>query len=134
MAGFGDYKHFQAVNSDKTTDFVIGSGGTGTIVPKSAKHRVYLQKITYSITTHAAGKYLQANDGTITTAKIIDQTAAAGVPDEVTVDFGPKGRAMTLGATVTISSEASGPAADVHVECYEKLDATVSYLAGSALQ
>lgn len=134
MAGAGDYTHYTQHYNDKTADLSVGSGETKTIVPKSASHQLFVQRITVSITTHANAKFVSAGDGTLMIGKLTDKTAAAGVPDVVVFDFGPKGRAMTVGATLSIISEASGPVADVHVECYEKLGAVISYLAGASLQ
>lgn len=129
-----DYKRYKDLYSDKSTDIALAAGGTGTIVPKSAKHRVYIQKVEGAITTHANAKTITISDGTLTVTLVNDLTKAAGVSDEFRQDWGPKGFAFTLGATVTIASEASGPVADVHVEAYEKLDATLAYDAGAALQ
>ena len=130
----GDYTSYKHTYSDKTTDIALAAGGTGTIVPKSAKHRVYVQKVEGSITTHANAKYIRITDGTLIVTLVNDLTKAAGVPDEFRQDWGPKGFAFTLGATVTIESESSGPVADVHVEAYEKLDADLNYLAGATSQ
>lgn len=130
----GDYTSYKHRYSDKTTDIALSSGGTGTIVPKSSKHRVYVQRVEGSITTHANAKTITISDGTLSVTLVNDLTKAAGVPDEFRQDWGPKGFAFTLGATVTIASESSGPVADVHVEAYEKLDATLSYLAGASAQ
>ncbi len=134
MAGVGDYRHFQVTNSNKTVDGSLSAGGTVTVVPKSAKHRLYIQKVVLSITTHANAKTITLGDGTLTIGVHNDFTAAIGVLDEKEFDFGPAGRALTIGATFTVTSASSGPVADVHIECYEKLDATVAYDAGSALQ
>jgi hypothetical protein len=134
MPSFGDYVGYQNLYSNKTTDGALTSGGTVTVVPKSAKHTLYIQKITVNILTHANAKTIIGGDGTITISTINDLTAAAGVPDQVIHDFGPKGRALTVGATFTLTSAASGPVADVHIECYEKLTTPVSYLAGASLQ
>jgi hypothetical protein len=125
MPAGGDYKFYQNHYSDKTTDGALTSGGTVTVAPKSANHQLFVQKILVNINTHANAKTITVGDGTLTIATINDLTAAAGVPDSVLFDFGPKGRAMTLGATVTVTSQASGPVADVHIECYEKLGATI---------
>lgn len=134
MPSGGDYLFYQSHYSNKSTDGALASAGTVTLVPKSTGHQLFIQKIQYGIITHAAGKKITASDGTITLPSIVDQTAGAGVPDVVLLDFGPKGRALTVGATLTITSEASGPVADVHIEAYEKLGSAVSYLAGADKQ
>ena len=130
----GDYFHYQAQNRNMTVDGSLSAGGTVTVVPKNANHRLYIQKVQVAINTHANAKTITLGDGTLTIGTINDLTAAAGVPDVVLFDFGPKGRALTLGATFTITSASSGPVADVHIECYEKLDATISHAAGASSQ
>ena len=130
----GDYFHYQAQNRNMTVDGSLSAGGTVTVVPKNANHRLYIQKVQVAINTHANAKTITLGDGTLTIGTINDLTAAAGVPDVVLFDFGPKGRALTLGATFTITSASSGPVADVHIECYEKLDATISHVAGASSQ
>ena len=134
MPAGGDYQFYQNHYSSKTTDGALTAGGTVTVVPKSSNHQLFIQKILININTHANAKTIVVGDGTITLATVNDLTAAVGVPDSVIFDFGPKGRAMTLGATVTVTSAASGPVADVHIEAYEKLGATIGYLAGPTLQ
>jgi hypothetical protein len=134
MPSGGDYLFYQRHYSNKTTDGALSSGGTFTIVPKTSSHQLFIQKVTIAIGTHAAGKTIIMSDGTLSITLLLDQTGAAGVPDTVTYDAGPKGRAMTVGATVTFTSAASGPVADVHVECYEKLGATINHLSGAANQ
>jgi hypothetical protein len=134
MPAGGDYLFYQNHYSNKTVDGALSSGGTVTVVPKTSSHQLFIQKIQYGIITHASGKKITAADGTITLPSVVDQTAGAGVPDVVVLDFGPKGRALTVGATLTITSESSGPVADVHIECYEKLGATINHLSGAANQ
>ena len=130
----GDYEFYQNHYSNKTKDGALGAGGSITVVPKSSNHQLFIQKVLVNINTHATGKKITISDGTITIGTINDLTAAAGVPDSVLFDFGPKGRAMTVGATVSVTSEASGPVADVHIECYEKLGATIYHLSGASNQ
>lgn len=116
-----DYLHWQLQYKRRVTDGALTAGGTVTIVPKSSAHRLYIQKVSYGITTHANSKTIIAGDGTLVIGTINDLTAAAGVPDFVVQDFGPTGVALTTGATFTITSASSGPVAFVHIEAYERL-------------
>lgn len=135
MASGGDYTFYQRHYSDRTTDGALTSGGTVTVAPKSSNHQLFIQRITVNIITHANAKTIIGGDGTLTISTINDLTAAAGVPDQVVHDFGPKGRALTVGATFTLTSASAGPVADVHIECYEKLNSgAVHHLQGSAKQ
>src|SRR3990167_11431376 len=130
----GDYFHYQAQNRNMTVDGSLSAGCTVTVVPKNANHRLYIQKVQVAINTHANAKTITLGDGTLTIGTINDLTAAAGVPDVVLFDFGPKGRALTLGGAFSITSASRGPVADGHIECYEKLDATISHAAGASSQ
>ncbi len=131
----GDYRFYQGTYTNKSVDIALGSAATGTVSVKSAKHRLYIQKVEVAIVTHANAKKVTLIDGSGVTIGIVnDLTAAAGVPDVVLFDFGPQGRALTLGATFTVVSESAGPVADVHIEAYEKLDSTVGSTAGASSQ
>jgi hypothetical protein len=134
MPAGGDYKFYQNHYSDRSIDGALTSGGTVTVVPKTSSHQLFIQKVLVNINTHANTKTITLGDGTIVIGTINDLTAAAGVPDSVLFDFGPKGRALTVGATFTITSASSGPVADCHIECYEKLGATINYLSGASNQ
>lgn len=129
----GDYLFYQHYYTDKTTDVAILTGTAAyadAITPKSVNHRIYVQKITLSITTHVDDTYLFDDDGTgPPIASYIDEaTAAATGQGRVPVvwDFGPKGRPLTLGANLDVSHSSTGVAI-AHIEAYEKLDAVVAY-------
>lgn len=137
MASAGDYAFYQKINTNKSIDGALAAGGTITITPKTANHRLYIQKVNVAIVTHANAKKVtlaDSNGTPVTIGVVNDFTAAAGVPDVVPFDFGPKGRALTIGKNFTVVSDASGPVADIHIECYEKLDATIAYDSGAANQ
>ncbi len=134
----GDYAFYRKQNSDKTTDVDILTGTAAyanVIAPKSANHRIYVQKITLSITTHVAGDvFLFDDDGAgPPIAAHTDVAAAAGVLSVVEWDFGPKGRPLTLGANLDVSHSTTAVAI-AHIEAYEKLDAVISHLAGASSQ
>lgn len=98
--------------------------------PSSSSSTVFVTKFTVSITTHANAKLVQLQDSADTPiiyAKRTDLTAAAGVPDTLTWDFGsysPEnnlygGIPMTTGKKAQAVSEASGPAGWFYAEGYE---------------
>lgn len=137
MAGVGDYTHFQSLYSSKNANAEVAAGGTGTISAKSTSHQLWIQKVTISIKTHANAKNItlaDTNSSAVTLGVLTDKTAAAGVPDVVVFDFGPEGFPCTVGKDFTLVSDSSGPAFTYHVEAYEKLGASISYLAGSSKQ
>ena len=110
------------------TDLATGTG-TVHLLAGRTNHTVYVQKITVAILTHADGKTITVQDtaGTpVPIAVVNDHTAAAGVPDVVTFDFGPHGTALTLDKGLDVVNAASGPAARVHVEGYQKLGTTIN--------
>jgi hypothetical protein len=134
----GDYAFYKRQYTAKDTDVDILTGTAAyanVIAPKSANHRIFIQKITLSITTHAADTYTFDDDGAgPPIATHLDVTPqAAGVPSVVVWDFGPKGRPLTLGANLDVSHSSTGVAV-AHIEAYEKLDAVIAYDSGASLQ
>lgn len=133
MAGAGDYLFYKNTYSDKTTDFVLAAAAAGqdnVIAVKSASHQLFIQKISYSVVTAAALAVTFRDDaGTPVNIAVVPASQATSI----VYDFGPKGRALTVGKNLDISNTA-GPAADIHIEAYEKLGAAISYLAGASLQ
>lgn len=120
----GDYLHWQFQFSRKIadTDILTGTAAYANVLsPKSADHQLYIQKITLSITAHAADVYTFDDDGAGPAIAVhTDAAAGAGVPSVVTWDFGPTGRPITKGANLDISHSSTGVAI-AHVEGYEKL-------------
>jgi hypothetical protein len=113
-----------------------GAINAGTAVdlhtPKSATTSVvFVTKCTVSITAHANGKLVQFQDSAgspIVFAKRVDLTAAAGVPDSYTWDFGTiqqsdggplGGFQLTTGKKCQGISESSGPTGYFYAEGYE---------------
>ena len=94
---------------------------------KSANHQLYVQRITLSITTHANAKVAltvqSSNASPVPIFSRTDLTAAAGVPDVITCDFGPDGLAMIKGESVDWlwSTAGSGPLGKATMEGYEVL-------------
>ena len=125
----GDYTHLQFQHTRKIADVDILTGTAAyadVIASKSANHRVYIQKITLSITTHAADVYLFDDDGAgPPIAAHTDAAAGAGVPSVVVWDFGPTGRPLTLGANLDVSHSSTGVAI-AHIEAYERLEGVVA--------
>jgi hypothetical protein len=105
--------------------------------PKSANHRIYLQKITLSITTHFDGTVTFDDDGAgpPIAAYTDEATATATGQGHVPVvwDFGPNGRPLTLGANLDVNQSAAGIVGIVHIEAYQKLDTTINVNSGSAV-
>jgi len=132
----GDYTQAQKYGALVQADVDILTGTASynnVIVPKSANHQVFLQKITLSITTHVAGDvYLVDDDGAgPPIAAHTDAAAAAGVLSTVVWDFGPRGRPVTKGANVDVSHSSTGVAV-MHLEGYQKLVGPVALDLGSA--
>ena len=125
----GDYIHFQKTYSSKTTDLTILAATTTQayfILPKSANHRLYIQKVSIAIDVYAAVTWtLTDSAGTPVLVQIISIPAAApALPSESTgivLDFGPTGLGLTTGEGLTLTLSGAGAAGRVHVEAYEKL-------------
>ena len=121
---FGDYLQVQRENTRKVADVAILTGTAAyanVLSPKSANHQLFIQKITLSITTHAADVYTVDDDGAgPVIAAHTDANASAGIPSVVVWDFGPNGWPVTTGANVDVSHSAAGVGV-MHIEGYEKL-------------
>lgn len=82
----------------------------------------YITKVTFAKAAHVNAKYVQVQDTADTPVVIVrfnDLTAAAGVPDVVTADFGSKGVACTAAKGISVVGESSGhTAGKVLVEGY----------------
>ena len=124
----GEYLFYQRRYSSKITDtdIVVGTEDYADIItPKSANHRIYIQKITLSITTHFDATITFNDDGTgpPIAAYTDEATAATTGQGHVPIvwDFGPTGRPLTTGANLDIDQSAAGIVGVVHIEAYERL-------------
>jgi hypothetical protein len=127
----GDYNFYQRRYASKNANVDILTGTASyadVITPKSANHQIFIQKITLTITAHAADTYTVDDDGAgPNIATHLDVTPqAAGVPSTVVWDFGPEGRPITKGANVDVAHSATG-VANMHIEAYEKLVGPVAW-------
>lgn len=121
----GDYRDYTTFYKNKTTDLTIATGTqnySDVITPKTTGHQIWVQKITLSITTHAAATLTVDDDGSgPALAAHTDASAGAGVPSVVHWDFGPKGRPVTVGANIDVTQSAAGIGGVLHIEAYEIL-------------
>ena len=131
----GDYLAYQKAHSHVVADVDILTGTAAyanVIAPKSADHQIFIQKVTLSLTTHAADVYTVTDDGAGPDIAVhTDAAAGAGVPSVVTWDFGPIGRPVTKGANVDVSHSSTGVAV-MHIEGYQRLIGPVALGLGSA--
>jgi hypothetical protein len=120
----GDYLHWQLQFTRKIADVDILTGTASyadVLTPKSADHQIYIQKITLSLTTHAADVYTFDDDGAGPAIAVhTDAAAGSGVLSVVVWDFGPTGRPLTKGANLDVSHSSTGVAV-AHIEGYERL-------------
>lgn len=132
-----DYLHLQSVNHRVVINGSLDGTAVAASTPpggtvKDTKHTIFVQKITLSITTHANGKVFTVQDSAGTPVKVAsrtDLTAAAGVPDTVTWDFGPVGYPLTEGKDLQIVANTGGTGfvGVYHIEGYQK-QTGVSYV------
>lgn len=117
---YGDYSQYQKWNASKTTDFFLAAAAAGqaaVIAPKSANHQLFIQKIVFNVSTAAAQSIIfRDSNGT----PLVIGTVPASQSTPLTMDFGPKGVALTTGKNLDISNTA-GPAGMIHIEAYEKI-------------
>lgn len=124
-----DYARLQHQNRIRVADVqVAAADDTDTfgdaILVSTADHRLWIQKITLSITTHAAGAKITFQDDAgspVPIASHTDAAAAAGVLSVVTWDFGVEGTPLTTGKNLDIIINTPGMAGRIHVEGYERL-------------
>lgn len=131
---FGDYLQIQRENKAFQVDIAITGAevlATHAKTVRSANHTLYVQRIVLSITTHVATFSLTVQDDANTPvpiAKRTDLAGAAGVPDVIEWNFGPRGTALTAGKNLDYLANAggSGFVGRLHIEGYEKQSATVN--------
>lgn len=133
MQPTGDYGEQAHVNREKSTSAILLAADTANTTPitaKDANHRVYVQKITLSVTTFSA-KTLTFQDtaGTPVPIAIISIPATEStVPGDVTYvcDFGRRGFPLTKGKNLTMVISGAGAAGVLTYEAYEKLEGPVT--------
>lgn len=121
----GDYTAYKRHYTNKSIDRTILATDTSAahadvIAPRNSLHTIYIQKITLSISTHAA-QTITFQDGQATPKVIAALTDAAAGKAVETWDFGPEGTPLSEGEELDIILSAAGIAARVHIEAYEKL-------------
>lgn len=125
---FGDYVQFQRENAGFQADIQLdGSAVTTTALKtvRGANHQIFVQRIVLSFATHTAAKVFSVQSSNATPVVIASRTdlaAAAGVPDVVVWDFGPRGTPIAVGESLHYIANTGGTGftARVHVEGYEK--------------
>lgn len=108
---------------------VAGDATVHHLMTARTNFQIYVQKITVFYVTHASGKKIIFQDTTgtpIVLGNLVDQTAGAGVPDAVEIDFGPHGIALAIDKGFDVLGESSGATANVHVEGYYRLGRTIN--------
>lgn len=120
---------YRARNRDKSTQLQMLAATddqASFIAPKSANHRIFVQKITVGITTYSAVTWtFQDSTGTpVPIWHISIPAAAVALPSEsngMTIDFGAKGFGLTTGQGLSLNVSAAGAAGAITVEAYEVL-------------
>lgn len=129
----GDYRWFQKTNESKTTDVTVDATGAGStlISPKSSNHQLFIQKIAIDVGTYATGSWtfreVSASGAILKTVTF--PSAAVALPSEdgsIIIDWGPQGKALTVGTALVRAQSATGIGGIIHIEAYQKLGATVA--------
>jgi hypothetical protein len=131
----GDYLHWQFQFTRKNVDRSILAADTSAahadiIVPKTANHRIYIQKITFSPTTYAA-QTITFRDGAGAPVPIGFMSVPATAPTtggdcQYVLDYGPTGTPLTVGEELDVILSAAGIAGRLHIEAYEKLELPIA--------
>lgn len=113
---------YRETYSDASTSgkvLAAAAGADNIIAVLSAKHTIFVQKITVTITTLGAQTITFRDDNsTPVDALIIEASAAVGTIR--TIDYGAKGLQLTEGKNLDIVGTAA-PAYTYSVEAYQKL-------------
>ena len=123
-----DYGFYRTMFQDASTVRTLLAADTTTehanvIVPKSASHTIFIQRILFNCTTDAA-QTLTFQDGAGTPIVIGKSAASPGLGIEIVGDYGPKGKALTEGEELDIVISAAGLAGQINIEAYQRLTAT----------
>lgn len=132
----GDYLHWQFQFTRKIVDRDIVAADQSAqhadiITPKSANHRIYVQRIVFAPTTYSA-KTLTFQDDAGTPVPIGHMSIPAAAPttggdtDMFVIDYGPTGTPLTKGKNLDVIISAAGAAGRLHIEAYEKLEGPVA--------
>lgn len=138
MPSGGDYTYYHKLYGKYEGNAHLAGGAetaTALITAKSAKHTVYLQKVVYSIKTHADGKILTIEDSAGTPvlfAQFLDDaendTTSGHVSDVWIADFGPEGVPLTEGKNLNYvaNTGGSGHTGLLHAVGYQKINGAVT--------
>jgi hypothetical protein len=113
---------YRSANVDASTSGVLLAADTTktTITALSAKHTIFVQKLTTVITTSAA-QVITIKDSNGTAIVIGSIASGAALGSVYTVDFGARGVQLTEGKDLLIVPAAAGPALTYAIEAYQKL-------------
>lgn len=126
----GDYNKLRMAYADRSVDAVVLTTTDYTtantlITVRSAEHQIFIQKIHVSVNVYAAKTWtFQDDSGTPVLNGVLSIPAAAPTTAgdvEFVIDFGPVGYGLTKGQSFQLKMSATGAAAAVHIEGYEKL-------------
>lgn len=126
-----DYGFYRAQYHDATTIQSVATGDSATkedvIAVKSARHSIFVQRITLSVTTDAA-QSLTFQDDAGTPVVIAKSPASPGLGLEVVADFGPMGIQLTEGKNLDITISGAGLACKINIEAYQRVTAVSATL------
>lgn len=112
---------YRAVHSDASGSGAVAAATASTtgVVATSTKHTIFVQKITFVITTSAA-QVISIRDSAGTPVVIGSIAASAALGSVYTVDFGARGFALTEGKDF-LFTQTAGPAYSYSFDAYQKL-------------
>lgn len=124
-----DYGFYRTYFADKSTVHSLATTDSGTldavIAPRNSNHTLYIQRIIFNVTTDAA-QTLTFQDGAGTPVVIAKSAASPGLGIEIVADFGPKGKALTVGEELDIVISSAGLGGQINIEAYESLTGAVA--------
>lgn len=110
------YSRFQRVNPQGVLEAAVTASVVA--VPAVAKMAIYIQRIAVSITTAATGTI--AFRDTVGTVSIFTANGTPSIGNQ-SIDFGPEGYQLPIGAGLEVIGSAAGPVGVWHVEGYRRI-------------
>lgn len=125
-----DYGFYRAQYHNASVSAVVATADSATTTPitvKSARHSIFLQRITMSVTTDNAAT-LTFQDTASSPVVVAKSPASPGLGLEVVCDFGPEGFQLTEGKNLQMVISGAGLGCVVSYEAYQRVTAVSATL------
>ena len=125
-----DYGYYRAQYHNASATSTVAAADTATttsIIAKSSRHSIFVQRILLSVYTDAA-QSLTFQDTAGTPVIVAKSPASPGLGIEIVADFGPQGVQCTEGKDLQQVISGAGLACVVSIEAYQRVTAVSNTL------